>query len=133
MIKEIMDHSTFSFNITCLTDVVKEVNALNINKSNPQNSISASHLKQYIDVCGEVLLEIINKSIINSEFEDAMKLADITPVNKNDDVTNKSNYRPISGLPSLSKLFEKIIQNQISIYIEKFLSPFLCGYRNMLL
>ena len=129
MIKEKMDHSIFSFNITCLTEVVKEVNALNINKSNPQNSISASHIKQYIDICGEVLLEIINKSIINSEFEDAMKLADITPVNKNADVTNKSNYRPISGLPSLSKLFEKIIQSQISVYIEKFLSPFLCGYR----
>ena len=59
-----------------------------------------------------------------------MKLTDITPVNKNADVTNKLNYRPISGLCSISKLFEKIIQRQIATYIEKFLSPFLCGYRS---
>ena len=58
-----------------------------------------------------------------------MKLADITPVHKKDDVTNKSNYRPISGLPSCSKFFEKVIQRQIATYIEIFLSPFLCGYR----
>ena len=61
---------------------------------------------------------IINKSIINSDLEESMKLADITPVNKNDNVTDKSNYRPISGLPSLSKLFEKVIQSKISTYIE---------------
>ena len=129
MIKEIMDQSKFSFNVTTLTEVVKEVNALNINKSNPRNSVSALHLKDNIEICGKVLLEIINKSIISSDFEEAMKLADITPVNKNDDVTDKSNYRPISGLPSCSKLFEKIIQGQITTYIENFLSPFLCGYR----
>ena len=41
MIKEIMDVSMFSFNTISLAEVVKEVNSLNINKSNPQNSISA--------------------------------------------------------------------------------------------
>ena len=79
-----------------MAEVVNEVNTLNINKSNPQNSVSAQHLKEYIDICGEILLEIINKSIINSDFEEAIKLADITPVHKQDDVTNKVNYRPIS-------------------------------------
>ena len=103
-----------------MTEVVKEVNALNINKYNSQNSVSALHLKDNIVICGEILLEIINKSIINSDFEEAMKLADVTPVNKNDSVAGKSNYRPISGLPSCSKLFEKIIQGQITTYIEDF-------------
>ena len=130
MIKEIMDQSTFSFETSSLAEVVKEVNSLNTNKSSPRNSVSPLHLKQYIDICGEVLLEIINKSIIDSDFEEAMKVADITPVNKNADVTNKLNYRPISGLCSISKLFEKIIQKQIATYIEQFLSPFLCGYRS---
>ena len=51
-----------------------------------------------------------------------MKLADI------DDVTIKSNYCPISGLPAGSKIFERIIQRQIAIYMET-LSPYLCGYR----
>ena len=42
-----------------------------------------------------------------------MKLADITPVHKKD-VTNKSNYRSISGLPAGSKIFVRIIQRQIA-------------------
>ena len=58
-----------------------------------------------------------------------MKLADISPVHKKDDFTNKSNYRPISGLSAGSKIFGRIIQGQIRRYMETFLSPYLCGYR----
>ena len=41
----------------------------------------------------------------------------------------KRKYRPVSILPVVSKIFERIIQNQIKTYVEKHLSPFLCGYR----
>ena len=47
-----------------------------------------------------------------------MKLAVIPPVHKKDDFTNKSNYRPISGLPAGSKIFGSIIQVQIGHYME---------------
>ena len=56
-------------------------------------------------------------------------LADLTPIHKCDDTTDKKNYRNISLLPIVSKIFEKIIQGQVSSYIENYLSPFLCGYR----
>ena len=45
-----------------------------------------------------------------------MKLANITPVFKKDDKTDKSNYRPIRILPNLSKIFEKCIYNQLPIF-----------------
>ena len=35
----------------------------------------------------------------------------------------------MSLLPVVSKIFEKIMQRQISAYLEEYLSPFLCGYR----
>ena len=38
------------------------------------------------------------------------------------------NNRPVSLLPTVSKVLEQIMQKQISDYIRKFLSPFLCGY-----
>ena len=41
----------------------------------------------------------------------------------------KSNYRPISLLPLISKIFEKAIQEQLVIISDKFLSPKLCGFR----
>ena len=48
---------------------------------------------------------------------------------KKKDKTFVENYRPIGVLPTVSKIFERIMQRQISNYIGKFLSPFLCGYR----
>ena len=58
-----------------------------------------------------------------------MKLADVTPVHKKDEVTQAKNYRPVSVLPTVSKIFERILQKQITNFIEKHLSPYLCGYR----
>ena len=58
-----------------------------------------------------------------------MKLADITPIFKKDDATLAKNYRPVSVLPVVSKIFERIMQKQITVYIEEHLSPYLCGFR----
>ena len=38
-------------------------------------------------------------------------------------------YRPVSVLPIVSKIFERIMQKQTNDFVEKFLSPYLCGYR----
>ena len=65
----------------------------------------------------------------NRQFPDNLKLADISPVFKKIDPLNKENYRPVSVLTSISKIFEKLIQKQINGYINNFLSPYLCGYR----
>ena len=69
----------------------------------------------------------MNFGITNSTFDDSMKLADITPIFKKDEIIRKENYRPISCLPAGSKIFERILQNQINSYIEIYLSPFLCA------
>ena len=55
-------------------------------------------------------------------------MADITPVYKKNDRTVVENYRPVSVLPTDSKMFEKIIQKQFSARVNEFLSPYLCGY-----
>ena len=39
------------------------------------------------------------------------------------------NYRPVSVLPTVSKIFERLMQKQMNDFVEKFLSPYLCGYR----
>ena len=53
-----------------------------------------------------------------------MKVANITPVFKKDDRTDKINYRSISILANLSKIFEKSIYNQLSIFFDKVLSKY---------
>ena len=63
------------------------------------------------------------------KFADQLKKADITPLHKKLENILKENYRPVSLLPVVSKLFEKLMQKQMKTFIETFLSPFLCGYR----
>ena len=58
-----------------------------------------------------------------------MKLADTTPVYKKKDPTLVENYRPVSVLPTVSKIFERIIPKQFSVHVDEFLSPYLCEYR----
>ena len=128
-IDKVIKNCTFSFVEINLAQIEIAINLLNVKKSSPENSISAKHLKEYIEVCGKVLHETVNFGIKHSSFDDAMKLADITPILKKGDSTNKSNYRPVSGLCPGSKVFERVIQNQIGDYVEAFLSPYLCGYR----
>ena len=55
------------------------------------------------------ILDYVHKSIILSAFPSILKLADIIPVYKKDSPYEKSNYRPISVLPNLSKIFENVL------------------------
>ena len=58
-----------------------------------------------------------------------MKLASITPVFKENVRTSKNNYRPVSVLLAISKIFEHIICNQLSSFFEEIFSKFQCGFR----
>ena len=50
------------------------------------------------------------------------------PVLKIDDLSKAKYYRPISVLPGVSKTFERLMEKQMSVYIDQFLSPYMCGY-----
>ena len=56
-----------------------------------------------------IVSNIINESMSQAIFPDSLKLAVITPIHKKHETTNPANYRPISVLPVLSKIFERII------------------------
>ena len=58
-----------------------------------------------------------------------MKYVNISPVHKKDDYTDKNNYRPVSLLPVVSKVFERPMHNDISLFMDKYLSNRLCGFR----
>ena len=82
-----------------------------------------------IDVVSGPLAEIVNRSISDKTFPFLMKMANVCPIFKKGDSTSKENYRPISVLPSASKVFERIMFNQIYNYIIVKLFPLLCGFR----
>ena len=69
------------------------------------------------------------KAFNENKFPDTLKLSDIVPVFKKLDPTDKTNFRPVSVLPLLSKVFEKIMYDQLYEYAETFLNKLLCGFR----
>ena len=82
------------------------------------------------DICSTSIPSFINNGINTSFFSpDELKRAEVTPIFKKEDSTNVKNYRPVSVSPVMSKVFERIMQKQINAYIEKFFSPYLCGFR----
>ena len=119
----------FRFSNITKEDLLGEINSLDSKKANTSHSIPVKSLKETFDMTGDYLHEIINKDISNSHFPDMLKLAEILPLHKEGDVMNKTKYRPISILPSISKIYERIMQRQISTFIEEDLFIHMCGYR----
>ena len=66
---------------------------------------------------------LLNECLVTGDFPDNLKFADITTVFKKKDPLNKENYRPVSVLHIISRIFEKLMQKQINSYINNFLSP----------
>ena len=62
-------------------------------------------------------------------FESPLKNANVTPVNKKDDPTHKTYFRPVRALPLLLTLFERIIYNQLGKYMDTFINKLLHGFR----
>ena len=98
----------------------KEIQNFDLKKATTKNTIPLKILKVSSDTSAETLHNLFSECLITDSFPDNLKLADITPVFKKKDPLNKENYRPVSVLPSISKIFEKLMQKQINDYISNF-------------
>ena len=99
MIKE-----KYSFQAVSVKDVE------NVIKIIPSNKASGGDIPiQIFKQSGftyQILTNYINDAINKGVFPDSLKIANITPVHKKDEPTDKENYRPVSVVPLLSKVFE---------------------------
>ena len=116
-----------SFQCVCETTVRKVVKSFPSDKATA-GEIPVNTLKN-CENCFFDLTNCINEAIINNNFPDSLNLSDITPVFKKLDPSDKANYRPVSVLPLLSKVFDKIIYDQLYENLENFLSALLHGIR----
>ena len=83
------------------------------------DDLSAKALKVAIDSILTPLTHLCNLSIQSGEIPKQLKIAKITPIFKSGDKALFINYRPISVLPTISKIFERLIYNRIFEYLEK--------------
>ena len=72
-----------------------------------------------------------NNAIETSTFPEQLKNVDVKPVFKKAFRTDKENYRPISTLPNVSKIYEKSPNKQLEQYLQALLDKYQCGLRKV--
>ena len=117
----------FSFQPVSVKDVENIIKNIPSNKSSG-GDVPVQILKQS-GFTYQILTDCINDAINKGVFPDSLKIANITPAHKKDEPTNKEKYRPVSVLPLLSKVLERLLYDQLSEYLEKYLNTLLCGFR----
>ena len=100
--------------------IIKITNSFQSNKAADYDNISMSIIKHVASIISEPLTHIINLSISHGIVPDQMKIARIIPLYKADDESVLTKYRPISILPSSSKILEKNVYNRLTDHINKF-------------
>ena len=97
-------------------EVVKAINNLENKRSSGHDGISNKVLKSIKNEIAKPLTLIINQMLKTGIFPNAFKKSKITPLFKKGDSSLVANYRPISLLPTMSKIFERMIHNQMYEY-----------------
>ena len=103
---------------------MKEINNLKTNNNIPTNLIKENSV-----ILGDCIFGNYNNCVSSSIFPNFLKNAIITPVHKKGAKSSKDNYRPVSILSNISKIYERLLFKQISEYFEPILSKFQCGFR----
>ena len=110
--------SAFHFDLVNESEVLKIVSSLKNKESAGYDGLSTKLLKILIPAVIKPLTLIINQSLATGVFPDSLKIAKVVPLYKKDDKLIMDNYRPVSLLTSISKVFEKIVHNQLSKYFK---------------
>ena len=117
--------SVFSFTHT---NKIK-INGMNVYKTCQLKYIPTKIIKMNAHIFTNFICLHFNYCIKIGEFPQGVKIADIIPVHKKKEKIDKTNCRPFSILPNLSKIYKKLIYNQLHGYFDKILLPSQCGFR----
>ena len=98
-------------------DILDVLGLLDINKANGPDLINPKLLKEGACVLAPYLANIFNASLSTSYFPTEWKLANVIPVFKKGDKTDVSNYRPISLLSCIGKVFERCVFKHLHNYL----------------
>ena len=99
--------------------VEKQLRSIDTSKASGSDGISGLLLKRCATVLAPSLTRIFNTSIVTGTVPHLFKKATITPIHKSGDKSQAGNYRPISLLPIVSKILEKVVSTQFKEYLNE--------------
>ena len=114
--------SNFHFSFVEQVEILNEIKMLQSNKATQNIDIPTKLIKDNADIFAEFILISLSKCIEQSVFPSKLKLANITPVHKKTSKSSKENYKLVSILSNVSKVYEKFMFKQMPEYFKSFLS-----------
>ena len=126
---EDFSNSSFAFQPISESSTLKVILDMDSSKTYQKDNIPPKLLKANGDICSIIITPDVNRCIANGKFPINLKNEDITPIFKKSDRLLKMNYRPVSILLTVSKVYEKILYAQICEHFNKIFSKLLCGFR----
>ena len=121
----------FSFSAITRDKLSSTLNQMKSSHGSGHDGIASFYLKTAMPVISESLCYLFNKPLLAGKFPEDWKIARIAPIFKNGAKDERSNYRPISVLPFVTRLFEKLLFNQLYVYLNanKLLYEHQSGFR----
>ena len=102
---------------------------LNTKKASQLNDIPTKYIKKFGDVFTPVITNDYNNCVAIGIFPGCFKTAKVIPSYKKDKPTEKTNYRRISILSNISKIYARLMHDNMSDYFNDVLSKFQCDFR----
>ena len=106
------------FHLTDVSTVLSHLSTLDVSKSTGPDGLSATFLREVANEIAVPLTNLYNQSLLDGFIPAGWKQSHITPVYKGGKRDDSSNYRPISVVPILAKVLEKIVSVQFIQYLE---------------
>ena len=114
-----------------MSDINKIIKSLNTNKAKGPDGISTKYVKMSANVTDCHLANNINNDISNNNYSEHPKTATVRPIFKKDDKAKIKNYRPVSILNIFPKIYERLLHENLTDYVDSFLSKFILAYRKL--
>ena len=113
-----VNHSMYLFN-TSEAEILDIIKSLKNTNSTGYDDFSTKFVKLSAPLIAKDLAKIFNLAINTGTYPDNLKIAKVIPIFKKGDQTSVNNYRPISILSPINKIFEKILYSRLIEYIDK--------------
>ena len=111
-------NGSFFLHPVCEREIINVTNSLATKHSVGIDNMSTSTLKRLIGVIAPQLTDLINFSFVTGTFPNSLKIAKIIPIYKTGPKDALINYRPISILPAISKVFEKTVVSRLKNFFK---------------
>ena len=109
--------------------VFKKLKSINIRKATGYDNIPGKLLRVAHLELSVPFAKLINECFAQSTFPGLLKCAELSPIYKKSDSLQKGNYRPVSVLTVISKLYESVMNDQMTEHFIEILEDLLCAYR----